>query len=78
MCLRADYLRHPQYGGLLMAAFGIAIITRSETRLAMAAVLWFVLHQKVRRVLSGGAGSESLQTEFVQLTVAQAAQQHQS
>lgn len=44
----ADYLRHPQYAGLLMAAFGIAIITRSETRLAMAAVLWFVLHQKVR------------------------------
>lgn len=31
-----------------MAAFGIAIITRSETRLAMAAILWFVLHQKVR------------------------------
>jgi hypothetical protein len=31
-----------------MAAFGLAIITRSETRLAMAAVLWFVLHQKVR------------------------------
>lgn len=43
----AGYLRHPQYGGLLMAAFGIAIITRSETRLALAAVLWFVLHQKV-------------------------------
>lgn len=31
-----------------MAAFGIAIITRSETRLAMAAALWFVLHQKVK------------------------------
>lgn len=31
-----------------MAAFGIAIVTRSETRLAMAAVLWFVLQQKVR------------------------------
>lgn len=30
-----------------MAAFGIAIVTRSETRLAMAAVLWFVLQQKV-------------------------------
>lgn len=43
-----SYLRHPQYGGLLMAAFGIAIITRSETRLALAAVLWFVLHQKVK------------------------------
>lgn len=42
------YLRHPQYGGLLMAAFGLAVITRSETRLAIAAVLWFVLHQKVK------------------------------
>jgi len=31
-----------------MAAFGLAVITRSETRLAIAAVLWFVLHQKVR------------------------------
>jgi hypothetical protein len=30
-----------------MASFGLAIITRSETRLAMCAVLWFVLHQKV-------------------------------
>lgn len=31
-----------------MAAFGIAIITRSETRLAVAALLWFVLDRKVR------------------------------
>jgi hypothetical protein len=49
----ADYLRHPQYGGLLMASFGLAIITRSETRLAMCAVLWFVLHQKVRERVRG-------------------------
>lgn len=41
------YLRHPQYGGLLMAAFGLAVITRSETRLALAALLWFVLDRKV-------------------------------
>jgi protein-S-isoprenylcysteine O-methyltransferase Ste14 len=40
-------VRHPQYSGLLMAAFGIAIITRSETRLAVAALLWFVLDRKV-------------------------------
>jgi hypothetical protein len=39
-----------------MAAFGIAIITRSETRLAMAAVLWFVLHQKVGGRSDTGVG----------------------
>lgn len=44
----ADYVRHPMYGGLLMAAFGLAVITRSETRLAMAALLWVVLEKKVR------------------------------
>jgi protein-S-isoprenylcysteine O-methyltransferase Ste14 len=48
ICVATGYLRHPQYGGLLMAAFGIAIITRSETRLAVAALLWFVLDRKVR------------------------------
>lgn len=42
-----NYVRHPMYGGLLMAAFGLAVITRSETRLAMAALLWVVLEKKV-------------------------------
>jgi protein-S-isoprenylcysteine O-methyltransferase Ste14 len=44
-----DYVRHPMYGGLLMASFGLAVITRSETRLAMAVLLWVVLQKKVRR-----------------------------
>jgi hypothetical protein len=35
------------YGGLLMAAYGLAVITRSETRLAMAVLLWVVLEKKV-------------------------------
>jgi hypothetical protein len=37
------------YGGLLMAAYGLAVITRSETRLAMAVLLWVVLEKKVSR-----------------------------
>jgi protein-S-isoprenylcysteine O-methyltransferase Ste14 len=43
----ADYVRHPIYGGLLMAAYGLAVIARSETRLAMAVLLWVVLEKKV-------------------------------
>lgn len=46
MC--AGYVRHPMDGGLLMAAFGLAVITRNETRLALAALLWFLLEKKVR------------------------------
>lgn len=42
-----NYVRHPLYAGLLMIAFGLAIITRNETRLAMAALLWVILEKKV-------------------------------
>jgi protein-S-isoprenylcysteine O-methyltransferase Ste14 len=47
------YLRHPMYGGLLMASFGLAIVTRNETRMALAALLWVVLEQKVCRLCLG-------------------------
>eukprot|EP00879_Flechtneria_rotunda_P005547 GHRR01005840.1.p1 GENE.GHRR01005840.1~~GHRR01005840.1.p1 ORF type:complete len:253 (+),score=64.60 GHRR01005840.1:382-1140(+) len=42
-----SYVRHPMYGGLIMSAFGLAIITHNETRLAMAVLLWLVLEKKV-------------------------------
>jgi hypothetical protein len=35
------------YGGLLMAALGLAAITRNECRLALSGLLWLVLEQKV-------------------------------
>ncbi|GFR42020.1 hypothetical protein Agub_g2836 [Astrephomene gubernaculifera] len=41
------YVRHPMYGGLLLAALGIAVLTRNETRLAIAGLLWWVLENKV-------------------------------
>eukprot|EP00775_Hariotina_reticulata_P007027 gene7027-7241_t len=43
-----SYVRHPMYGGLLMASFGLAVVTRNETRMALAALLWVVLEQKVK------------------------------
>jgi len=42
------YVRHPMYGGLLMAALGLAAITRNECRLALTGLLWLVLEQKVQ------------------------------
>jgi protein-S-isoprenylcysteine O-methyltransferase Ste14 len=42
-----SYIRHPLYAGLLMVAFGLAVVTRNETRLAMAALLWLLLEKKV-------------------------------
>jgi hypothetical protein len=39
------------YGGLFMAALGLAVVTRSETRLALAALLWAVLEKTVRLLL---------------------------
>lgn len=42
-----EYLRHPMYGGLLMASLGLAAVTHDESRLLAAAVLWLVLEQKV-------------------------------
>lgn len=47
--LVAEYLRHPMYGGLLMASLGLAAVTHDESRLLAAAVLWLVLEQKVSR-----------------------------
>ncbi|GLC37382.1 hypothetical protein PLESTB_001593300 [Pleodorina starrii] len=41
------YVRHPMYGGLLLAGFGLAVLTRNETRLAILALLWWVLENKV-------------------------------
>lgn len=42
------YVRHPMYGGLLLATFGLAAVTQSEARLALGGLLWWVLEQKVR------------------------------
>ena len=41
-----SYVRHPMYGGLAMASLGLAAVTQSETRLALAALLWFILERK--------------------------------
>ncbi|MEW5298703.1 MAG: hypothetical protein WDW36_001794 [Sanguina aurantia] len=41
-----SHARHPMYSGLIMIAFGIAAVTLSEARLALAALLWWVLEQK--------------------------------
>ncbi len=35
------------YGGLLLGSLGLAVLTRNESRLALVAVLWFVLENKV-------------------------------
>lgn len=35
------------YAGLLMAGLGLAIVSRNECRLALTALLWFVLDKKV-------------------------------
>ncbi|KAF5834808.1 hypothetical protein DUNSADRAFT_8392 [Dunaliella salina] len=42
-----SYVRHPMYAGLLLAAIGLADLTHSETRLALAVGLWLVLEKKV-------------------------------
>jgi protein-S-isoprenylcysteine O-methyltransferase Ste14 len=39
-------VRHPIYSGLILASMGLAAVTRSEGRLALAIVLWFVLERK--------------------------------
>ncbi|KXZ46846.1 hypothetical protein GPECTOR_40g580 [Gonium pectorale] len=41
------YARHPMYGGLLLFSAGLAVLTHSETRLALAALLWWILENKV-------------------------------
>jgi protein-S-isoprenylcysteine O-methyltransferase Ste14 len=47
VCSAVGYMRHPMYGGLLMASLGLAAVTHDESRLLAAAVLWLVLEQKV-------------------------------
>jgi protein-S-isoprenylcysteine O-methyltransferase Ste14 len=47
MVAAAGYMRHPMYGGLLMASLGLAAVSHDESRLLAAAVLWLVLEQKV-------------------------------
>lgn len=41
------YIRHPMYGGLILASLGLAATTYSESRLAVAILLWMILEQKV-------------------------------
>lgn len=36
------------YGGLVLASLGLAAITRSEGRLALALALWAVLERKIQ------------------------------
>jgi len=40
------HVRHPIYGGLIMAALGLAAISRNEGRLALAILMWVVLEYK--------------------------------
>jgi protein-S-isoprenylcysteine O-methyltransferase Ste14 len=49
----AGYIRHPMYGGLLLAGLGLAGSTHDEVRLAMVGLLWWVLEQKVSRKAGG-------------------------
>ena len=35
-----------RYCGLILSSLGLAAITRSETRLALAGLMWFILEQK--------------------------------
>jgi protein-S-isoprenylcysteine O-methyltransferase Ste14 len=42
------HIRHPIYGGMVLAALGLAAITRSEGRLALAILLWFIVEQKAK------------------------------
>lgn len=36
------------YSGLLLAGMGLAAVTHSEIRLALATLLWYVLEQKIQ------------------------------
>lgn len=47
-----------RYSGLIMIAFGIAAVTLSEARLALAALLWWVLEQKVRGLSAWWGGQD--------------------
>ncbi|KAG2454763.1 hypothetical protein HYH02_000598 [Chlamydomonas schloesseri] len=41
------YVRHPMYGGLMLVAAGFTILTRNETRLAILALLWYIMERVV-------------------------------
>lgn len=41
------YVRHPMYGGLILAGLGLAATTHDEGRLLLVALLWWTLEQKV-------------------------------
>lgn len=41
-----QYMRHPMYGGVILAALGLGVFTGDETRLALAALLFVVLDKK--------------------------------
>ncbi|PNH11878.1 putative protein-S-isoprenylcysteine O-methyltransferase [Tetrabaena socialis] len=58
------YARHPMYGGLLLAALGLAVLTRNETRLAITAVLWWVLENMVSVEESALSGRYAEYTEY--------------
>jgi protein-S-isoprenylcysteine O-methyltransferase Ste14 len=34
------------YGGLILATLGLAAVTKDETRVALAALLWFIFERK--------------------------------
>ena len=40
--------RTRRYGGLILASIGLAAVTKSEARLALGFLLWFVLEQKTQ------------------------------
>ncbi|KAL6750277.1 hypothetical protein V8C86DRAFT_2816903 [Haematococcus lacustris] len=40
------FVRHPMYAGLLMFCMGLTILTRSETRILLVLLLWWILEQK--------------------------------
>eukprot|EP00198_Chlamydomonas_reinhardtii_P006283 XP_001695619.1 predicted protein [Chlamydomonas reinhardtii] len=42
-----SYVRHPMYGGLMLVAAGFTILTRNETRLAILALLWYIMERVV-------------------------------
>eukprot|EP00884_Botryococcus_braunii_P022984 jgi/Botrbrau1/936/Bobra.0167s0047.1 len=42
------YVRHPQYGGTLLIAFGLAIATGDAARFALATLLLFLIEEKVK------------------------------
>lgn len=41
-------VRHPLYGGLLLASFGVAGLTDSAIRAAFAVLLFPILHERAR------------------------------